>query len=285
MKSLLTRINRAIQPLKLLPGNWLVLLAMLVSISVNLLLHLLGGFAVSLVLNALVIGGCVMYFLSESERVRRTVRQRILALQDLAYRDSLTGLPNRRFVTWVLEQNLAARAEGGLRVANVNRVLLFDLNGFKAVNDTYGHDAGDALLVFIARTLIAHLPADTILARLGGDEFVVLVRDTRGGRKTREVEATIRQAASSKLLHNGYSLQVSASVGVSSPSTSRTTPDDLLREADQRMYADKCASRNAAHRGELVTRSDESQHFASGLKVPSPDRRKFRAERVSEIAC
>lgn len=273
------------------PGRFNVSIIMLVVLGMflfaicSLVLYKLFGAAVSLLFNTVVLGGFFHHFLSEPERVQATVRKKTLALQNLAYRDSLTGLPNRRFVTWVLEQNLAARAEDGLRVANVNRVLLFDLNGFKAVNDTYGHEAGDALLNFIARTLIAHLPSDTILARLGGDEFVVLVRDTRGGRKTRAVEATIRQAAASTLLFNGQSIRVSASVGVSSPATARTTPDDLLREADQRMYTDKCASRAERDAvNEVAPEPGLLSPAGGGYMQPFKERRQYRSMRAQELA-
>jgi diguanylate cyclase (GGDEF)-like protein len=202
-----------------------------------------GGPVLALVLHVAMVGLLVHHVLGEPQRVRSRVRKRTSALQDLAYRDSLTGLPNRRFFTWYLEQNLAMRMANRRRGSHVNRVVLFDLNGFKAVNDTYGHEAGDELLKFIAVTLTAYLPSDALLARLGGDEFVVMVRDNRGGRKTREVEATIRQAACSSFLFDGQAIRVSASVGVSSPATGHSTAEQLLREADQRMYADKMAGR------------------------------------------
>lgn len=210
----------------------------------------LGGSVLAVVANCLLVASLVHHIQGEPQRIRHTVRSRTSALQDIAYRDSLTGLPNRRFFIWYLEQNLAMRMQNRRRGSRVNRVVLFDLNGFKAVNDTYGHEAGDELLKFIAVTLTAYLPSDALLARLGGDEFVVLVRDSHGGRKTREVEATIRKAAATVFVFDGQEISVSASVGVSSPATARSTAEQLLRESDQRMYADKVAGK--AKRGEVV---------------------------------
>ncbi|NND91869.1 MAG: GGDEF domain-containing protein [Granulosicoccus sp.] len=241
-------------------------LAVAGSIILTCLLQYLGGFPMVVALNALTVGLVIRHISGEPGRIRLQVRQRTSALQDLAYRDSLTGLPNRRFFTWYLEQNLAMRMANRRRGSHVNRVVLFDLNGFKAINDTYGHEAGDELLKFISVTLTAYLPSDALLARLGGDEFVVMVRDSRGGRKTREVEATIRQAASSAFVFAGYRISVSASIGTSSPATAKSTAVQLLREADQRMYADKVASREHPVR--------EYQRPATRLAVP--ERRRLR---------
>ncbi|WP_157736157.1 GGDEF domain-containing protein [Granulosicoccus antarcticus] len=232
----------------------------------------LGGVVVLIALSAAVLGLLVLYVLGEPARVKQRVQKRTSALQDLAYRDSLTGLPNRRFFTWYLEQNLAMRMTNRRRGSHVNRVVLFDLNGFKAVNDTYGHEAGDELLKFIAVTMTAYLPSDALLARLGGDEFVVMVRDNRGGRRTREVEATIRKAATSVFVFGGQQISVSASVGSSSPATGRSTAEQLLRESDQRMYADKVAGR--AQRAKI--QETEGQN----AKPTAIERRKNRASEL-----
>ena len=240
-------------------------LAVLLAVMAMSATLLIGGPLLALVLYAGTAAVFMSHWLGERERIRSEVRQRTSALQDMAYRDSLTGLPNRRFFTWYLEQNLAMRMINRRSGSRINRVVLFDLNGFKAVNDTYGHEAGDELLKFIAVTLTAYLPSDALLARLGGDEFVVMVRDSRGGRKTREVEATIRRAASTTFMFEGQNIAVSASVGVSSPANSRSTAENLLREADHRMYADKCASRG-------IQMPDEATNAAQTL-----DRRGARA--------
>ncbi len=239
----------------------------------------LGGVALLIILNATVLGLLVRHVLGEPYRLKARVRKRTSALQDLAYRDSLTGLPNRRFFTWYLEQNLAMRMANRRRGSHVNRVVLFDLNGFKAVNDTYGHEAGDELLKFIAVTLTAYLPSDALLARLGGDEFVVMVRDNSGGRRTREVEATIRKAAASEFVFDGQQISVSASVGVSSSATGRSTAEQLLRESDQRMYADKIAGR--AQRAQQAKPQEPAK--ASTTTVKSVNERRKRRARSMQL--
>ena len=252
----------------------LAAVAFMASVAIMSITLKLGGVVLLIILNASVLGLLVRHVLGEPHRLKARVRKRTSALQDLAYRDSLTGLPNRRFFTWYLEQNLAMRMANRRRGSQVNRVVLFDLNGFKAVNDTYGHEAGDELLKFIAVTLTAYLPSDALLARLGGDEFVVMVRDNSGGRKTREVEATIRRATASAFVFEGQQISVSASVGVSSSATGRSTAEQLLRESDQRMYADKIAGR--AHRAQAAKSQEPVRESTTTVKSVN-ERRKRRA--------
>ncbi len=252
----------------------LAAVAFMASVATMAITLKLGGVVLLIILNATVLGLLVRHVLGEPHRLKARVRKRTSALQDLAYRDSLTGLPNRRFFTWYLEQNLAMRMANRRRGSQVNRVVLFDLNGFKAVNDTYGHEAGDELLKFIAVTLTAYLPSDALLARLGGDEFVVMVRDNSGGRKTREVEATIRRATASAFVFDGQQISVSASVGVSSSATGRSTAEQLLRESDQRMYADKIAGR--ALRAQAAKPQEPVSESTTTVKSVN-ERRKRRA--------
>lgn len=259
----------ALPPGILLSGT-IVLTAVFMSVVLGV-----GGSVLGVVANSLLVGLLMRHILREPQRVQMKVRSRTSALQDIAYRDSLTGLPNRRFFIWYLEQNLAMRMQNRRRGSRVNRVVLFDLNGFKAVNDTYGHEAGDELLKFIAVTLTAYLPSDALLARLGGDEFVVLVRDSHGGRKTREVEATIRKAAATVFVFDGQEISVSASVGVSSPAAARSTAEQLLRESDQRMYADKIAGKA---RRKKAMEEEASRPEPVAVKPPSlNERRRIRA--------
>ncbi len=254
--------------------------AFIAAVAVMAITLKLGGVALLIILNATVLGLLVRHVLGEPDRLKARVRKRTSALQDLAYRDSLTGLPNRRFFTWYLEQNLAIRMANRRRGSHVNRVVLFDLNGFKAVNDTYGHEAGDELLKFIAVTMTAYLPSDALLARLGGDEFVVMVRDNSGGRKTREVEATIRKAAASVFVFDGQQISVSASVGVSSPATGRSTAEQLLRESDQRMYADKLAGRT--QRAQQASPQEPVKESTTTVKSVN-ERRKRRARSMQLV--
>jgi diguanylate cyclase (GGDEF)-like protein len=166
-----------------------------------------------------------------------------LVLQDLAYRDGLTGLPNRRFFHWYLEQYLPRQAIKRPLDRKMTSVVLLDLNGFKAINDTYGHDAGDELLKHLSDTFGADLPTDVLIARLGGDEFVAMVRDSENSKKLASVVKVIRKASKSPLIYQGNRIQVSASVGVASTHRRRPVLGELLREADKKMYEDKAALR------------------------------------------
>ncbi len=221
--------------------------AALVMISVGSLLVVneIGGIVLAALFHAITSIAAIAYISSEPARLQRKVRARTHVLQDLAYRDGLTGLPNRRFFNWYLEQYLPRQAEQGPVNGMKTSLVLFDLNGFKAVNDTHGHDAGDELLKYISESLSTSLPSDVLLARLGGDEFVALVRDRAHGRTLNAVERIIRKCAKSVLVYDRKRIQVSASIGVSTTRSDYPDVGGMLREADARMYDDKAASKKA----------------------------------------
>jgi len=154
----------------------------------------------------------------------------------LAHHDSLTGLPNRR----LMEQRLHATLERG-----PTSVVLIDLNGFKAVNDRYGHHAGDHLLHALAHRLLNLLDKGDTLARLGGDEFV-LITPHNPTPLADAIRATISQPVK---INDTDSAHVNASIGIAThPTTSATDLTDeiasqLLRLADHRMYLEKQTSR------------------------------------------
>ncbi|HEU0101526.1 MAG TPA: diguanylate cyclase [Mycobacteriales bacterium] len=152
-----------------------------------------------------------------------------------ALHDSLTGLPNRA----LLLDRIGHALDRGRRGPSPTCVFFLDLDGFKAVNDTYGHAAGDAVLQQLAQRLTALLRSGDTAARIGGDEFVVLCEDTDVTRADLIVQR-LREAASSPFLLDGQRVTLSATVGVS---TSRTAggpePDEaeaLLHRADLAMY-------------------------------------------------
>lgn len=161
-------------------------------------------------------------------------------LHRLAIVDGLTQLHNRRYLLEFLDRELA-RAR---RHARPLSVLLFDIDKFKAVNDTYGHLAGDAVLREVSGRLKPTVRREDLLTRYGGEEFcVVLVETDRpqavgaGERIRRTVEATAFE-------FEGEFLPVTVSVGVATADEQHATPDDLLQAADTHLYTAKRTGRN-----------------------------------------
>jgi len=159
------------------------------------------------------------------------------ALAHLAQHDSLTGLPNRTLLSDRIQHALDQRAPDGGLVA----VLFCDVDGFKNVNDEYGHGVGDHVLRTIAERLTAVVrPADTV-ARIGGDEFVVLLDSVVGIEDVAAVAARVSAAVAEPISAGPVEFEVTVSVGISvaSPRDPRVTPESLLHDADDAMYKAK----------------------------------------------
>ena len=154
-----------------------------------------------------------------------------------ALHDGLTGLPNRLLLMDRIQHALA-NADGGRRMA----VLCIDLDGFKAVNDTGGHAAGDNALIELAQRIRGTLrPGDTV-ARLGGDEFVVVCEELDDDTVAITIAERILRAIRVPHSYGGHTFTLGASIGVS-VATSNSTPEQLLREADLAMYEGKGAGK------------------------------------------
>jgi diguanylate cyclase (GGDEF)-like protein/PAS domain S-box-containing protein len=156
-------------------------------------------------------------------------RARELKLAHRAAHDPLTGLPNRS----ELRTRLYAMLGSSVPVV----VLFCDLDDFKQVNDTYGHDAGDAVLVEIGRRLRMHVRENDTVARLGGDEFVIVLRDL-DTTDAHDLTERLAEAVSRPVNYEGHVITVSASIGLGA-SAPASTVDQLLREADKAMYRAK----------------------------------------------
>ncbi len=162
-------------------------------------------------------------------------------LERIAHYDPLTGLPNRVLLADRLHQALANSQRHGTMVA----VAYLDLDGFKEVNDRYGHDSGDRLLVAIANRMRHALRETDTLARLGGDEFVAVLVDLDSPDACMPLLTRLLDAASAEVSVKDVPLVVSASVGVTFyPQRVPIDPDQLLRQADHAMYQAKLAGKN-----------------------------------------
>ena len=182
------------------------------------------------------------------------LKQAEMSLQYLATHDSLTALPNRFLMMDRLNQVLA-RAE---RDGSPCVVLFVDLDDFKAINDTAGHEAGDAVLRSIAERLQACVRASDTVARLGGDEFVVVLEHARLAEGT-AVADRIRLAAANPITFQRQSHTVTASVGISLYPEHATDASGLLTGADYAMYLAKRSGKERT----AVCPSDERADLGS----------------------
>ncbi|GAB4400193.1 MAG: hypothetical protein OHK0048_15020 [Rhodoferax sp.] len=165
-------------------------------------------------------------------------------LERIAHYDALTGLPNRVLLADRLGQALSHASRRRQLVA----VVYLDLDGFKEINDTYGHDAGDQLLVAVAASMRRALRESDTLARLGGDEFVAVMTDLTDTDDCAATLTRLLDAATCPVDWNGLQLKVSASLGVTFfPQTEPVDADQLLRQADQAMYQAKLEGKNRYH--------------------------------------
>jgi diguanylate cyclase len=155
-----------------------------------------------------------------------------------AYHDSLTGLPNRALLGEGLDAALATASRAGQVV-----VLMIDVDGFKRVNDSLGHAAGDRLLTAVAHRLCSALRPGELMVRVGGDEFATLVTDAAGVGDGAAVAERLLAALAAPLQFEGRSIQIGVSIGVAGWTGQGRDPDDLLRNADVAMYAAKADGR------------------------------------------
>ncbi|MER7756646.1 EAL domain-containing protein [Kitasatospora sp. NPDC097643] len=178
----------------------------------------------------------------------RDVTERVMLqaqLQHNAFHDPLTDLPNRALFAQRLRAALGARGQQGGTGAGI-AVLFLDLDGFKAVNDTAGHQVGDELLVQAARRLQGAVRCGDTVARFGGDEFAALVCGPLGRLQVQELAERLRLALSEPYWIGGTELSVAASIGIAfgtperGPAADpRAATDELMRNADLAMYRAK----------------------------------------------
>ena len=170
-------------------------------------------------------------------------------LENMAHFDALTHLPNRVLLADRLQQAMSQVQRRDRLLA----VVYLDLDGFKLVNDTYGHNAGDFLLVAVADNMKYVLREGDTLARLGGDEFVAVLTDLSDAEDCAQTMQRLLAAVGRPVPYADTQLQVSASLGVTFyPQAQAVDADQLLRQADQAMYQAKLTGKNRYHAFDAV---------------------------------
>ncbi len=205
------------------------------------------------------VGGVVCNLRDVSDRRELEAR-----LYDAAFNDHLTGLANRMFLIDRLEQAMGDARDHGRTVG----LIYLDLDGFKLVNDSLGHPAGDALLCEVSRRLVASVRPQDIVARLGGVEFAVLLEDVDDG--------TTIGAVGNRIVHDlalpynvgGQNVSTRASLGIALSDAWAATGDDLLRNADLAMYSGKQQGKGRVEhfRSELLTAVHERAELEIELR-------------------
>jgi len=178
--------------------------------------------------------------------IRFDVSEKLRLLHTLQWRvghDVLTGLPNRAFLSDLLNQALDFSRRKAIPLA----VCMLDLDGFKAVNDGYGHASGDLLLVEVAARLRGIMRGEDVVARLAGDEFVLILRYVRNDQELQGALQRVLSAISAPYSILGQTIHVDASIGVTLFPVDDEDADTLLRHADQAMYLAKQGGRNRFH--------------------------------------
>ena len=178
-------------------------------------------------------------------------------LEYRAYHDELTGLPNRA----LLNDRLTHALQRSRRDETAVAVLFLDLDRFKLVNDSLGHDAGDRLLSQVAQRMLEGLRGSDTVARLGGDEFVVVVEDVKDDLEIHTAVERVAAILEQPFEVDSETLFVSASIGVS-VARAEAQADDLLREADDAMYRAKQRGRRSV---EYQTDRDETPNATNRL--------------------
>nr|WP_211842061.1 EAL domain-containing protein [Pseudoalteromonas sp. NEC-BIFX-2020_015] len=187
-------------------------------------------------------GGLISSYVASAQDIS-FVKESQRKMEQLAYFDTLTGLANRTFFRMQLRKSMALAERGHYAFA----LFYFDLDEFKRINDTLGHDAGDQLLVEVANRLKTRLRAEDTIARLGGDEFAVLLSGIERQEHAMDVANTIQKTLNVPIMLGNNEVIISASIGITMAPYDSQEEDQLLKHADLAMYEAKAKGRNTYH--------------------------------------
>ena len=193
---------------------------------------------------------------AELKKITEELQESRLQLEQLAHSDPLTGLPNRRMFNEYFRRLLATSRRHGNRSFTL---ILFDLDKFKEINDTYGHDAGDVWLTFVAKRVGSIVRESDCFARLGGDEFAILLMDQIDESGLAKVCTLLAASAADPLLLNGSVLNTTFSIGVATFPQDGEEEATLLKAADIALYQVKRAGGNGWQR--YITTEDAAAKF------------------------
>ncbi|MBA3057915.1 MAG: diguanylate cyclase [Gammaproteobacteria bacterium] len=161
-------------------------------------------------------------------------------LRHLAFHDALTELPNRFLLLERLGQQIAIAQRERFSLA----VLFLDLDGFKVVNDQFGHEVGDELLRVVAQRLQALVRQSDTVARLGGDEFVIALNNPANQDEVASIALHVVESLAGPMQLQGNGIQIGCSIGIALFPADALTPADLIKQADAAMYSAKAAGKN-----------------------------------------
>ncbi|QIL01871.1 EAL domain-containing protein [Sphingomonas sinipercae] len=196
------------------------------------------------------------------------IRQTQERLTHLANMDVLSGLPNRGRVRQLLGDALRAATAGNVPCA----ILFLDLDGFKPVNDTFGHPKGDAVLRAVAKRLMDQVGNDGHVGRMGGDEFAIVVTDAQSRKLVEQMSDRIIAAIKEPYLIEGTEITIGVSIGCAFGPIDGATVDDLILKADLALYQAKDAGRGVA------------RYFSSELQSEQEDRVRLESDLRSALA-
>jgi len=186
----------------------------------------------------------VLAFTTNDVTVRRKIEAQLLEKQQhldhLAHHDQLTGLPNRLY----LAVHLPGAIEDARRAGSMLAVLFLDLDRFKHINDSRGHETGDKLLKTVAQRIRATVRAEDLVVRMGGDEFIVVLKSVKGPEHVNDTASRINEALSAPVIVDGRPLVTTVSIGVSMYPRDGADMGELLRQSDTAMYQAKDRGRN-----------------------------------------
>jgi diguanylate cyclase (GGDEF)-like protein/PAS domain S-box-containing protein len=196
------------------------------------------------------------------------IRQTQERLTHLANVDVLSGLPNRGRVRQLLGEALRGATSGNVPCA----IMFLDLDGFKPVNDTFGHPKGDAVLRAVAKRLVDEVGPDGTVGRMGGDEFAIVVNDAQSRRKIETLADRIIQAIKEPYMIDQTEIRIGVSIGCAFGPIDGATVDDLILKADLALYQAKDSGRGVA------------RYFSSELQSEQEDRVRLEGDLRSAIA-